>query len=54
MVIAMMTAATTQATDIQTPPSRSQRMFSKIETGAMRILRNESDAHSRGMVFPIL
>jgi hypothetical protein len=35
MVIAMMTAATTQPNAIQTPPRSSQRMLRKIETGGM-------------------
>ncbi len=35
MVIAMMMAATTQATAIQAPPSRIQRMFRAMETGGI-------------------
>src|SRR5882757_7472772 len=39
MVMAMMMAATTQPNAIHTPPRRSQRMFRKMETGGMRVLR---------------
>src|SRR5450631_1101115 len=35
MVMAMITAAISQAKAIQTPPSSSQRMFRKIETGGI-------------------
>src|ERR1700688_2401858 len=38
IVMAMMTAATTQAAAIHNPPKRIQRMFSTIETGGMRSL----------------
>src|SRR5260221_11908970 len=39
MVMAMMMAATTQPNAIHTPPRSSQRMFRKMETGGMRVLR---------------
>src|SRR6266700_574012 len=42
MVMAMITAATSQARAIQTPPSSSQRTFSKIETGGMRLSSTEA------------
>src|SRR6202043_1997024 len=38
MVMAMMTAASSHAAAIHTPPRRSQRRFSKMETGGMRFL----------------
>src|SRR5712672_822573 len=38
MVMAMMTAAISQAAAIHAPPIRIQRMFRSIETGAMRFL----------------
>src|SRR5450631_2790381 len=40
MVMAMMMAATTQPIAIHNPPINIQRMFSNIETGAMRSLRS--------------
>ena len=35
MVMAMMTAATTQPNAIHTPPKNSQSMFRNIETGGI-------------------
>ena len=46
MVIAMMTAAMPQPTAIHSPPKRSHKRFSKIDTGDMRFL-----CESRGGYF---